>query len=329
MESKTKTKLTLFAENWQVIRKQFTWQNALTKRLVALLYAQENKPIDIETIRQCHTLIKQNTGAFSTFRGNMALCVATLLSLSPNPQGLFDKTLKVYDLLKAAKLRASDYLVVAAYQIASQTESYDYQKVVNRTREFYDGMKARNFFTTGQDDTIFAAMLGLTDLDVTAGTERVAQLIDRLKGEFWSKNSVQTLSQVLTLGNSCDETARRVLSLRDKLRSQKIKLDKTYTLPALGVLALMPVECDVIVRDIAEAQQVLRAQKGFGSLSVTMQELLVFAAAVVAGEYADKIKCGVITATLSTSIANIIIAQQVAMIAAVSASSAAAAAASS
>ncbi|MCL2152150.1 MAG: DUF4003 domain-containing protein [Oscillospiraceae bacterium] len=51
---------------------------------------------------------------FSTFRGNMALCVAKLLSLSPNPRGLFEETLKVYSLMKDVKFRASDFLVVAA-----------------------------------------------------------------------------------------------------------------------------------------------------------------------------------------------------------------------
>ena len=39
-------KLELFANNAQIIKKEFTWQNALTKRLAALLYAQEGKTID-------------------------------------------------------------------------------------------------------------------------------------------------------------------------------------------------------------------------------------------------------------------------------------------
>ena len=325
MEQATKNKLSLFANNWEAIRKEFKWHNAMTKRMAALLYAQENKTIDCEAIRNCHGLIKESTGVFSTFRGNMSLCVATLLSLSPNPQMQFSEALKVYGMLKETKLRASDYLIVAAYQIAAQTEAQNYQNIVNRTREFYDGMKSRNFFATGHDDYIFATMLGLSDIEVSVGTDRVAQIVDRLKGEFWSKNSVQSLSQILTLGNSCDETVERVLSLRNLLRARKIKLDKTYTLLVLGVLVLLPIDFNVIIQDIDEAQQTLRAQKGFGAFFVTKQELLMFSAAVVASEYAENIKCGVITATLSTSITNIIIAQQIAMIATISASTAAAA----
>ena len=180
-------KLELFANNAQIIKKEFTWQNALTKRLAALLYAQEGKTIDCEAIRQCHALIKQSTGAFSTFRGNMALSLAAMLSLSANPQDVLRETMKVYDLLKGVKLRASDFLVIAAYLIATQSDASDYRNVVTRTRSFYDGMKAQHFFYTGQDDYIFAAMLGLTDLDPAAGTERIEQIHSLLKGEFGIK----------------------------------------------------------------------------------------------------------------------------------------------
>ena len=328
MENESKNKLALFASNAQAIRNEFTWHNAMTKRFAALIYAQENKVIDCGSIEQCHTLMKSHTGFFSSFRGNMSLCIATLLSLSPDPQELFDKTLQVYDLLKASKLRSSDFLAVAAFQIASQAEPVNYQTTVDRTRDFYDGMRAHNFFITGQDDYIFAAMLGLSDLAVTSGTERIAEVVDRLKNEFWSKNSVQNLSQILALGNSCDATVSRVFTLRDALRAQRIRLDKAYTLPTLGALALLPVDIDTIVNDIAEGQKILREQKGFSSWSVSKQELLIYVAAVTAGEYADSYSNGVVTAAVSTSLTNIIIAQQVAMVAAVSASSAAAASSS-
>ena len=259
----------------------------------------------------------------------MALSLAAMLSLSANPQEVLRETMKVYDLLKGVKLRASDFLVIAAYLIATQSDASDYRNVVTRTRSFYDGMKARHFFYTGQDDYIFAAMLGLTDLDTVAGTERIEQIHSLLKGEFRDKNSVQALAQVMVLGESDDSISDRVLVLRDTLRVQKIKLDKAYTLPVLGILALLPVEIETIARDIGKAQDTLRAKKGFGSLSVTTQELLLFAASIVASDYTESVKDGVLTATLSTSISNIIIAQQAAMIAAISASTAAAASSSS
>ena len=136
MKNSMQDKMALFADNSQIIKKEFTFHNTLTRRLAALLYAQAGKTIDCDAIRRCHTLIKQSTGVFSAFRGDMALCVAALLSLSPNPGELFGETLKVYDLLKGVKLRASDFLAVAAYQIASQADPSEYETVAARTRAF-------------------------------------------------------------------------------------------------------------------------------------------------------------------------------------------------
>lgn len=319
-------KLTLFSQNAQVIKKEFAWHSPLTKRLAALLYAQADRPIDPDAIRRCHDLMKQNTGVFSSFRGNMALGIAALLSLSPNPPGLFDATQRVYALLRDARLRASDYLVVAAYQVAAQTDPAGYAPAVSRTREFYDRMKAQHLFWTGQDDYILAAMLGLSQLDVTAGAARIEQLYGRLKGEFRDNNSVQALARVLVLGGSDDSAVHRLLALRDQLRAHKIKLDGSYTLPALGVLALLPAEPGSIVGDIDQAQSFLRAQKGLGSMTVANQELLLYAAGLVADGYARNIRTDVLAATLSTSITNLVIAQQTATLAAVAASSGAAAA---
>ena len=328
MDNTTKQKLSLFVENTNDLKKEFVWQNALVRRLVAMQYAKTSKPVDCEAIQRCHKLIKESTGVFSTFRGNLVLFVAALLSMSNDPRKQFDDTLKVYGLLKETRLRASDYLVVAAYEIAAQANPYDFVHAADRTRAFYDGMKSNRFFLTGYDDYIFAAMLGLSDLDVVSGTERIERLYSRLKGEFWDRNSTQALAQVLVLGGSDDTAIERVLALRDAFRERKIKMDKSYTLSTLGILAMLPVEIDTIVHDIGEAFNYMRAQKGFGPWSVTTQELLLFAAGIVAYELAKNISDGVLSATLSTSIANIIIAQQAAMIAAVSASTAAAAASS-
>ena len=326
MKKEIQEKLALFAANAQAARKEFTWHDTLVKKLAALLYALDNKPIDCTAIRNCHTGIKNNTGIFSMFRGNMALCIAAMLSLKENPAEIFGNTMTVYDMMKSAKFRASDYLVVAAYEIASQAKPEEYGQTVTRARAFYDGMKSKGFFRTGQDDYIFSAMLGLSDIDVRTGTERIEELYQRFKSAFWSGNSVQALAQILVLSGECDTAINRILTLRDAMKSQKIRLDRAYTLPSLGVLALLPVDIDTLVRDIDKAQAFLRAQKGFSSWTVSKQAVLLFASAVIASVYAEDVKSGV-TASVSTSIASIIIAQQAAIIAAVSASTAASAAA--
>jgi len=329
MNVKLKERLELFSTNTQTMKKDFFWQDMLIKHLAALLYAVENKNIDCDEIRKCHELIKKNTGVFSTFRGNMAICIASMLSLSENRDEQLSNTLTVYNSMKESKFKASDYLAVAAYQIASDTDQLNYSKIIDRTKAFYDGMKENHWFYTGKDDYIFAAMLGLSEINVNTGAARMEQLHERLKSEFRFGNSIQALTQVLILGGESTETVNRLLRLRELFRDKKIRMDKEYTLSSLGVLSLLPTDVDTIADDVSKAYEFLRVQKGFGALSVTNQELLLLSASVVASIYADDVKSGILTTTLSTSITNIIIAQQMVLTAAVATSAAASASSSS
>lgn len=317
------TRLELFADNAQTIKKAFAWQNALVTRLAALLYTAGNRIADPEAIRASQELIKENTRLFSSFRGNSAITIATLLSLSGEQERRLTNTLAVHQLMKDSKFRTSDYLAVAAYQIAAHAPSDQYAATVERTKAFYDGMKARHRFLTGQDDYIFAAMLGISDIGVERGIERMEQLYTELKPEFYSGNSVQALTQVLVLGADTPEPAARVLALREAFRSRGIRLDKEYTLSSLGVLSLLPYDPEGIVNDVSETFEYLRTRKGFGSWSITKQELLLLSASLAALQYVEEVRSGMVTTVLSTSITNIIIAQQTA-IAVAAASSAAA-----
>ena len=326
MNQEIMNKLNLFAENVQTIRKDFVWKHMGTKRLAALLYTLEGKTIDCDAIRESYNLIKERKGVFSMFRGNMSLFIAAMLSLDDGCQGRLDHVSEVYELLKAEKFRASDYLAVAAYLIVADTERENYQRVVLRSRLFYEGMRKNNRWRTGQDDYIFAVMLGLSDIDDTFGVQRVQELFERLRPEFKmaGANSVQALAQMLTLGGKSDEALGHLLLLRNTLRSRRIKLDRAYTLPALGALSLLPVDGNILVEDILEAQRFLRSQKGFGSFSISTQELLLFSSAIISSVYARDLSDTVVSST-SVSIINIIIAQQIAMIVAVTAASTAAA----
>jgi hypothetical protein len=329
MKNELQKRLELFAENCQSIKSQFKWHFPSAKRLSALLYAIDNKQINYAEIKDSHTLMKRSVGTFSYFKENMSLCIATMLSLKENRKDLFDSTLSVYELLKKEKFRASDYLAVAAYHIAANAKPGDYQQIVIRSRAFYNGMKANSFFRTGQDDYIISTMLGHSDIDVENGVNRIELLYQRFKSEFRSKSSTQKLAQILVLGGEPDVAVNRVVALRNAFRSRKIRLDRTYTLPMLAVLALLQTDIDVIVQEIEDAMTYLKTQKGFGLLSVSKQELLLLAAGIVASVYAEDSKNDLITSSISTSIANIIIAQLVVIMATVVVAGAAATTAAS
>lgn len=328
MKEHTKAQLELFVANTLSVKKGFVWQDMLLKRLSAFLYTAKHRAIDCEAIRDSYNRIKAGTRLFSTFRGNSAMTIATMLSLCDNQDVRLANTLAVYEMMKKEHFWSSDYLVVAAYQIAANTKPAEYEHAVTRTKAFYYGIRREHPILTGQDGYIFAAMLGLSDVDIESGIARIEQHYDILKPMFSSGKGVQALTQVLVLGGDTTGLDTRVLALHDAFRDQKIRLDREYVLSSLGVLSLLPVGIDTIVNDVTQAYKYLRTQRGFGRWTIAKQELLLLAASLIALEYVDDVQSGVLTTTISTSITNILIAQQTAIVVAAAASAAAASSAS-
>lgn len=280
--------------------------------------------MDAAAVRQCLDLIKETAGIFSYFRGNFALVVAVQLFLCDSPEAMLERTMAVYDDMKHAGFRSSDYLVIAAHQIASASAQQHYDEVIRRAKAFYDGMRSDHFLLTGQDDYIFSAMLGLSDIDVAAGVQRLERIYQVLRSElhFISGSDIQALAQVLVLGGENADADRRVMALRQGLRQAGLRLDRSDTLSSLGVLALLSADVQTIVAEVEETADTLRAKKGFSGWSVQKEELLLHSAALVACHHLDQARSGVLQSALSTSIANIVIAQQSAAAAAAGASAA-------
>ena len=318
-----KQKATLFADNVRAFQKDFIWHGNPAKRLAALVYTVEGKTVDTEVIKASHKLLKDNVGAFSTFRGNLAIYIASALSLAKEPSILLPEVLRVYDLLKAEGFWASDYLVATAFEIAANTPPQDHVNMAQRTKTFYDEMKANHRFRIGQGDYIFAAMLAMSQLDPHEGAVKMKRLFQRIKAEFSafiSRNSQLTLAQMMTLGGSTEDCVTNLAHLNRTLRQQKIRLDKTYTLPSLGVLGLLNVNHHTIANEITDMTNFLRAQKGFGYFSITTHELLMYVVALIGSCHIED--DNITRASLTTSITNLIIAQQVAIISGIAVASA-------
>jgi hypothetical protein len=326
MRSKLQDKLNLFAENVEAIRGDFVWQDASAKRLAALVYSSEGRMIDNDAIRDSHTMIKAEAGAFSSFRGNLAIYVSAALSLAEKPGQLLGDAMHVYDLLREKRFWASDFLAAAAFEIAANADREDYSRIAGRTKDFFDEMRAGHRFHIGKDDDRFAAMLARSDIAPHYGVNKMKRLFQCLRAEFsrWiGKGGLLTLAQMLVLAEGTEECVLNLLRLNRRLRQEKIRLDRSATLASLGVLGMIGAEHCALANDIIEARDFLRSQKGLGSLAVTTEELMLYAVALITYTYADDIKRNLIKAGVTTSITNLIIAQQVAVMSSMAAANAA------
>ena len=310
-----------FIESRDTMKETFFWGSSYIYPVAAAVFVDRRVPADRERLEMCGDILKENTGFFSNFRNYVKLPMISMMAVSGDPEGKLKKALAVYEMLKQHFI-SSTYLPLASMTISDYVEPDHYEAVAQRTRRIYDLMKREHPLLTSGEDSVFAALLALSN----ASDERIVldteQCFDILKPQFFSSNAVQSLSHVLAL---CEGDAEmkcdRAMELFYKLKDQGYKYGTGYELATLGVLAMLPADLAAIADDIAQVAEYLAGQRGYGVLGMTKRQRLMHAGLIVTSDHLDR-NTSMQAAAVSSTI-SLIIAQQTAMCAAIAAANAA------
>lgn len=311
-----------FIDCRDTVKNAFFWENSNLYPIAASIFVDKRRRADKERLIMCRDILKENTGVFSNFRSYIKLPMIAMMAVSNDPQGKLKRALDVYAALKE-HFFTSDYLPLAAMSIAEMAEPAQYEELARRTRRIYDLMKDEHPFLTSSEDSVFAALLALSDKPDEELVRDAEQCYNILKPNFFSGDAVQSLSHVLAL---CDGDAEvkcsRAMAIFKALKETGNKYGTGYELATLGVLAMLPGEVDDIAEDVATMASLLKGRKGYGIFGAAKAQRLMHAAMIVVSEYlgdANAMQAAAVTSTIS-----IIIAQQAAVCASVAASAAAA-----
>ena len=310
-----------FIENRDTLKETFFWGSSYIYPVAAAVFVDKRKMAKVEHLEKCHEILKDNTGFFSNFRNYIKLPMVSMMAVSSDPEDKLKKALSVYESLKQ-HFFSSNYLPLASMTISDFVEPIHYEAVAKRTRRIYDLMKQEHPFLTSGEDSVFAALLALSndsDEQIVLNTE---QCFDILKPQFFSSNAVQSLSHVLALcEGSAELKCGRAMELFYKLKDQGYKYGTGYELATLGVLAMLPADLDTIADDIVQVAEYLAGQRGYGILGMPKRQRLMHAGMIVTSDYLDQ-NASMQAAAVSSTI-SLIIAQQTAMCAAIAAANAA------
>lgn len=321
MRSSLSTLCNSFIENRDTIKETFFWNSSYLYPVSAAVFVDKRKTADRKRLEMCRDILKENTGFFSNFRDYIKLPMISMMAVSSDPEGKLNKALHAYRELKQ-HFFASSYLPLASMTISDFVEPSQYEAVALRTRRIYDLMKKEHPFLTSGEDSVFAALLALSNSSDEQIVQDTEQCYDILNPQFFSSNAVQSLSHVLALCDGAAETkCDRAMELFDKLKDRGYKYGTGYELATLGVLAMLPADLDTIADDIVQAAEFLAGQKGYGILGMTKRQCLMHAGLIVTSDYLEQttsMQAAAVSSTIS-----LIIAQQTAMCAAIAASAAA------
>lgn len=316
-----------FIENRDIVKSVFPWESNYIHPVCAAIFTDKRCKASPEQLERCKALLKAHTGAFSNFRSTAKPAMIAMMAVDNNPDVKLSLALQVYAALKE-HFFSSEYLPLASMIIADMAEPCRYGEIAARTRHIYELMKNEHPFLTSGEDSVFAAMLALSELsdeEIVLETEHCYSL---LKQKFFSGNAVQSLSHVLALCEGrADDKCRDTIELYESLKAKGYKYGTSYELATLGVLASLPVDRDALISDITETANFLSGQKGYGFFGIGKEQRLMHAGMIVTSDIlgrSDTMQTVAIGSTIS-----LIAAQQTAVCAAIAASTAAAAASSS
>ena len=317
-----------FIQNRDTVKEHFFWTNSNFYPIAAAIFTDKRVVARGDQLMHCKNILETETGIFSNFQSYAKLAVIAMLATNPYPEVRMKNGLAVYEKLKDYFWHSS-YLPVAAMIIVDMVEPAQYDEIVVRTRHIYELMRSNHPFLTAGEDSVFAAMLALSPLSdeqVVEETERCYRLINP---EFLlSGDAVQSLSHVLAL---CDgdavEKCSKTMALFHALKENGCKYGTSYELATLGVLAMLPVPQEQIIKDFLEVDEFLQNQKGYGFWgSITKRERYMHVAMLVTSSYVDNsdsmVEKTMSSAAISSTI-SLVAAQQAAMCAAIAASNAA------
>lgn len=316
-----------FIANRDEIKKVFPMESGLVRLACAGIYAAEDEKVDVAALKSAKELLKKSVGPFSNFKGTAKAPVAATLAVSENPKQVLADALEIYGMLKE-KLHASEYMAFASLSVARIAKPEEYENIVLCTEKIYKGLKAEHSFLTSREDDVMCVLMAMSDKTKDALLAETEACYRKLKGQIASSNPTLALACVLALCDGAAESkCERVVTLYEALRDAGYKYGKEYELPTLGVLSTVSGNIEELVTDMAEIDEWLAGQKGFGILgSVNKKQRLMYAGLLAMRGLSDS--KAMQTMTINGTI-SLMIAQQVAMCAAVAAGTAAAASSAS
>ncbi len=257
-----------FAKDREAIKSAFPMDGGFICSICNIMFADTEITPSVEHFKELKALIKQNTGAFSTFRGLARPVIISYLYLNEAYKDAAAGLKEIIDAHSALKeyFWDSQYLPLASLLATRNAGSEDLEVICARTSQLYEIMKERHSVITSSDDLPLLTLLAASDTECKSIEEHIEECYRLLKPEFYSHNSVQALACVLTLfEGEPEEKVKRTLALYNEFKRRGRKYGTVIELATLGVLAMLP-NTDAVINDTLEVDACLEEQGGYGAI---------------------------------------------------------------
>ena len=312
-----------FIETRDAVRAAFRMENEYIYPVCAQIFLAADKPVEIEQLERCKALVKSSTSVFSSFRGNVKLPLLCMLAAGDDPEERWDRTRRYYALLKES-FYGSEYLALGAMLLSDAVQEEDVPALAARGKGLYQRMKKEHPFLTGQEDSVFALLLGQSPRSDDELVEDMEACYALLNERFRQGNGLQTASHVLAMSPDIPaDKAYRVIALYNAIEDKGGKYGKDHQLPLLAALTLGQRFAEDLAGDILELDEFLSTQKGYkGVFGMDRRTRTMHAAMLLSLSDRNDGQRAAVNAAAQQATLTMIVAQQALMCAIVASSAA-------
>ena len=252
----------------------------------AELFVERGVEPDLKKLKKCERILIKKAGLFSDFSGTSSLVIIALLSMSDDPEAMYDRLKDARDLVRRYFPPVPDYVALAAIVLNEEEDQAKWEDIARKAADIYNGLKKKHRILTSGGDILLSLILarsGREREDVTADAKACAKL---LSAHELDPKTLQSLCRVLSLADGDpEEKCDRFTRLYDLLKDHGRKYGKEYQIPMLGLAAMLPEDMEDVAQDILDVDNYLSKEDMYKGIvpkySKTVR--LMHAAMVVAG----------------------------------------------
>ncbi len=270
MNTELQRRCDLLADNREEVRRAFPMESDLAVIGVAAMFTSEDVRADADRLRDCREYLKSRESAFSPLRGGVVAPLVGRMALSDHPGEILHSVRELDGLLKEENRRiSSDYRALAALILAEFADYPSQKACTGKTMAIFRGIKKAHPVLYSENALPMAAVLAASGRDPDLLLAEMEEDYEAVRRVFRDGSAALPVSYVMSLDRrSAREKTDRLQALWEELKRIGHRYGRGVELTTLAILSSVNEPVPALAGEVAEADDLQKTKKGFGSFSM-------------------------------------------------------------
>lgn len=280
----------MFIRNRKTLADTFRWDGYEMHLIGSAVLTSHGIEPGAEDLKRCAGIIKDRAKVLSPLRGYLKIIMTASMLMEDDPETYFDNTERAYNLIRITRRSRDDRYYLGAMALANVIEDKEeLLGLVDKATELFGAIRSVSEQCEDGRAFMVASILAAAGVeDAEAFLEEANACTSQLEGTFGRTIYTEALGCILALDKADAKfKAARVKEIYKLLDTEGIRYGHGEELPVLGSVAMLDLTNAEAAAALAEADEYLRSQQGFGRFGCGHDKRHMYAALMVISAYAS------------------------------------------